>query len=450
MQILEEKKLKNSIVEMVIEVPESRIEVEFKAVFDHIAKNAKVDGFRKGKAPLKLVEKMFEKEAKREVLENVLKSTSIEAIEGKNYRPVSLPTYDMETFERGKPLKYTVRFETLPTVNLGSYKGISVKERACQVRDEDVEKEIHDLREKYAKISKKGEGALIEKGDLLRFGVKRIDNVKPEEAEALAFKEYTIIVGKSESEYALDKHVLGLSVGQTKEVTIKYPKDYEVKDLAGQKVTYVVKIEDISKMDLPNPDDEFAKDVSDFATIAELRQNIRSYFEGTSAGIAKSESMRAIKKAVIEKSDFDLSESLVRSEEADFLERFANRFNVQASTVEEFCAKTGFPEKEFRDMIRSIAEEEVKWKYARLEIAKKENIAISDEEYCAEVESMSPEERANLEDFERRIGQNEVRAMIKERMVLEKVNDFLYANAKVDKMKPVSYTEFMKDKSKSE
>ncbi len=182
MQILDEKKLQNATVEMVIEVPQSRVEVEYRSVFDRIAKNAKVDGFRRGKAPLKLIENMFLKEATSEVLENILKATYIEALQDKKYRPIGMPSFDFDSFDREKPLKYTVRFEVMPTVVLGSYKGIAVKERVCQVRDEDVEKEINDLREKYARISKKEEGARVEKGDLLRFGVKRIDNVKPEEA----------------------------------------------------------------------------------------------------------------------------------------------------------------------------------------------------------------------------------------------------------------------------
>lgn len=445
MQILEEKKLQNATIEMVIEVPQSRVEVEYRSVFNNIAKNAKVDGFRKGKAPIKLIEKMFLKEATSEVLENLLKSTCVEAFEARNYHPVNYPSFDVESLERDKPLKYTVRFEVMPTVELGAYKGISVKERVCQVRDDDVEKEINDLREKYARISKKDEGARVEKGDLLRFGVKRIDNVKAEEVEALAFREYTIIVGKSESEYALDKHVLGMAVGETKEVTIKYPKDYELKDLAGQKATYVVKIEEISRMDLPNPDDEFAKDVSDFSTIDELRQNIRSYFEKTSASIAKSEVMTAIKNAIIEKGTFDIPESFVRSEESSLLKGFARRFNVQASSVEEFCEKTGFPAEELKERLHAEAEKDVKWGFARLEIAKKENIAVSEEDYRKALESMREGSGMSMEELEKQIEQNDARERIEDEILLTKVNDFLYNNARVEKLKPVSYAEFMKE-----
>ncbi len=430
---------------MVIEVPQSRVEVEYRSVFDRIAKNAKVDGFRRGKAPLKLIENMFLKEATSEVLENILKATYIEALQDKKYRPIGMPSFDFDSFDREKPLKYTVRFEVMPTVVLGSYKGIAVKERVCQVRDEDVEKEINDLREKYARISKKEEGARVEKGDLLRFGVKRIDNVKPEEAEALAFRDYTIIVGKSESEYALDKHVMGLSVGQTKEVTIKYPKDYELKDLAGQKATYVVKIEEISRMDLPNADDEFAKDVSDFATIAELRQNIRTYFEKASANTAKVEAIETIKNAVIEKCTFDIPESLVKAEESALLQRLAKRFNVQASTVEEFSEKTGFPVEELKMRLYAEAEKEVKWEIARLEIAKTEKIEVSEEEYRKELESMQEGSGMSMEELEKKIEQNEARDRIEHEILLTKVNDFLYNNAKIEKLKPVSYFEFVKD-----
>ncbi len=436
-------------MEMVIEVPQSRIEVEYRSVFDRIAKNAKVDGFRKGKAPLKLIENMFLKEATSEVLEKLLKTTYIEALDSKNYRPIGMPSFNYDSFEREKPLKYTVRFEVMPTVELGSYKGIAVKERVCQVRDDDVEKEINNLREKYARISKKEEDARVEKGDLLRFGVKRIDNVKPEEVDALAFKDYTIIVGKSDSEYALDRHVLGLSVGQTREVTIKYPKDYELNDLAGQKVTYVVKVEEISRMDLPNPDDEFAKDVSNFTTIEELRQNIRSYFEKASANAAKGEVIETIKNAIIEKCTFDIPESLVKAEESGLLQRLAKRFNVEVTTAEEFSKKTGFPVDELKMRLHAEAEKDVKWEIARLEIAKTEKMEVSEEEYRNELESMKESNGVSMEELEKYIEHNHLRDGIEHDILLTKVNDFLYNSANIEKLKPISYFEFMNENKRA-
>ncbi len=238
---------------------------------------------------------------------------------------------------------------------------------------------------------------------------------------------------------------MGLSVGQTKEVTIKYPKDYELKDLAGQKATYVVKIEEISRMDLPNADDEFAKDVSDFATIAELRQNIRTYFEKASANTAKVEAIETIKNAVIEKCTFDIPESLVKAEESALLQRLAKRFNVQASTVEEFSEKTGFPVEELKMRLYAEAEKEVKWEIARLEIAKTEKIEVSEEEYRKELESMQEGSGMSMEELEKKIEQNEARDRIEHEILLTKVNDFLYNNAKIEKLKPVSYFEFVKD-----
>ncbi|MCX7677660.1 MAG: trigger factor [Spirochaetes bacterium] len=448
MHILEEKKLKNATVEMVIEVPQSRVEVEYKSVIDRIAKNAKIDGFRRGKAPLSLVESKFEKEATSEVIENLLKTTYIEVLQEKEYKPIGIPSFQLESFNKNHSLKYRVRFEVMPTVELGNYRGVAVKERTCKVSEEDVEREINDLREKYARISKKEQGAKVEKGDLLRLGVKRIDNVNSEEAEAMPYKEYTIIVGKSESEHALDKYVIGLSVGQTKEITIKYPKDYEFKDLAGQKITYKVKIEEISKMDLPNADDEFAKDVSNFSTIAELKENIRSYFEKVSSNAARAEVMEAIKNAILEKSSFDIPESLVKAEESSLLRRFAKRFNLEVANVEEFCAKMGFPLEDFKKRLYEEALKDVKWEIARLEIARKEGIAVTDEDYKNELEIMAQQSNMSVSELEKHIEKNDARERIEHEVLLSKVDNFLYNNAKIDKQKAVSYFDFMKNDKK--
>ena len=446
MQIIEEKKLENATVEMVIEIPQSRIDVEYKSVFDKIVKNAKIDGFRRGKAPLKLIENVYRQQAEQEVIENVLKSTYVDAVQEKSHSPVGNPSFDFKEFDRSKPFTYTVKFEVMPTIELGPYREIEAKERTCEIKDKDVDREIDDLRERSAKISKKEDGASVVKGDVLRFGIKRIDNVTPEEAANLAFKEYNIIVGKSASEYAVDKFVTGMKAGDTKEVEIKYPKDYEVKDLAGQKVKYLVKAEEISRMELPAADDELAKDVSEFQTMQDLRQNIRQTLEKYVADTARGEVAEDLIKEIIAKSTFDIPESMIQKEMQSILERILKRTGTQAKSAEEFAAMMGMNVDELKARVREEAMNDIKSFMARLEIAKKENISFTEEEYNDMIKALAEQSGKPVEQMAMAIEQSRTRESIETELILINARKFIYDNAKIKKLKPVPFEEYIKKK----
>jgi trigger factor len=445
-QILEDKKLENASVELTIEIPQSRVDVEYKSVFERISKNAKVDGFRRGKAPVKLVENMYREQADREVLESILKATYFDAVQEKNYSPIGEPHFDVKEFDKNKSFTYSVRFEIMPSVEPAPYKELESKERACEIKDKDVEREIDDLREKSAKISKKEDGASVAKGDVLRFGVKRVDNVTPEEAEKLAFKEYNIIVGKSESEFALDKFVIGMKVGETREIPIKYPKDYEIKDLAGQKVRYLAKAEEISSMELPKPDDEFAKDVSDFQTIQELRANIRETMERYVNDMARNEVTDILLKEIIDKSKFDIPESMVQGEMRTLFSRFVQRMGVQAKDVDELAGIMNINADEFKARLREESLNDIKSWMVRLEIAKKESITFTPEDYESMVQMLASQSGKSAEEMGKKIEESGSRENIETELVLMNVKKYIYENAKIKKQKPVTYEEFIKKK----
>ncbi len=446
MQIKEEKKLENATIEMVIEVPQSRIDVEYRSVFDKIAKNAKVDGFRRGKAPMKLLENLYGKQAESEALENLLKSTFIDAVQEKSHSPVGEPFFDFKEFDRTKPFTYTVKFEIMPTLELGPYKEVEASERVWEVRDEDIDKEIDDLREKNAKISKKNEDAVVEKGDILRFGLKRIDNITQEEAEALAFKEYSIIVGKSTSEFALDKYLQGIKAGETKEIEVAYPGDYEVKDLASKKARYLVRVEEISKMELPAADDELAKDVSDFQTIGDLRQNIRETLEKYSADIARSEATDAILEKIIEKSSFDIPGSLIQKEMATIFQRLVERTGLQAKNPDEFAEMMGMEPEQLKGRIREEALNDIKAFMVRLEIAKKENISFSAEEFESMVELIAARSGKSVGQMMQAFEGTSIRENIETELIMINARKYIYDNAKIKKLKPLPFGEFSKQK----
>ena len=286
----------------------------------------------------------------------------------------------------------------------------------------------------------------MEKGDVLRFGIKRVDNVTPEEAAALTFKEYNIIVGKSASEYAVDKFVVGMKAGETRELEIKYPKDYEVKDLAGQKVKYVAKAEEISRMELPAPDDELAKDVSEFQTIQDLRANIRQTLEKYVADMARGEVMESLINEIIGKSTFDIPESMIQKEMQSILGRIVQRTGSQAKDIDEFAEMMGMNADEIRTKIREEALHDIRSFMVRLEIAKKENISFTEEEYKGMVSALAAQSGKTEEEMDKQIEQTRSRENIETELVMINARKFIYDNAKIKKLKPVSFEEFVQKK----
>ena len=439
-----EKKLENATVELQIEVPESRIEVEYKSVFNRMQREAKIDGFRKGKVPLRIIEQKFGERADYEVVENLLRSVYFEVITEKKLNPVSKPEFDFEKIKRGESFSFKVTFEVAPTVELGNYKNLSVEERNCVIKDKDIENEIASLREKNADIKKKGEGELVEDGDLVKIKVKRIDNMDESEIEKTDFKEYSIIVGKSREEYTFDSYITGMKEGEEKEIDVKYPKKYEIKDLAGQKATYIVNIAEINSMILPELDDEFAKDLGEYSTVKELEkgieENLKKFVDERSKGEAKSELL----KDVVKNSKFDIPETLIRNEMEASFQRFQQRVGFYAKDINEFVSQMGDKADDFINNLRNEATDNIKSILVLNELAVKEQLKVEEERYKEVIENLAKQNNKSVEEIEKIIEENDSRQNIESELIREQALELIYNGANLKKSKAISLEEFIK------
>jgi trigger factor len=441
-----EKRLENATVELQIEIPENRIEVEYKSVFDMIQREAKVDGFRKGKVPLKIIEQKFQEKADFEVVENLLRSVYLEAITEKKLTPFSKPEFDFEKIKRGESFSFKVKFEVAPTVELGNYKNLSVEQRNCVIKDKDIKREIESLIEKNADIKKKGEGELLENGDLVKIKVKRIDNLDESEIEKTAFKEYSIIVGKSNEEYTFDSYIIGMKEGEEKEIDVKYPKKYEIEDLAGQNVTYIVKIAEINNMILPELDDEFAKDLGEYSTVKELESGIEENLKKFVDERSKSEAKSELLKEVVKNSKFDIPETMIRNEMEASFQRFQQRIGFSADDINEFTSKLGINPDDFINNIRTDATESIKSTLVLNELAKKEQLKADEEKYKEVVENLAKQNNKTVEEIEKIIEENNSRENIESELILEQALELVYDSAHLKKSKALSLEEFVKSK----
>jgi trigger factor len=436
-----EKKLENATMELQIDVPVEKVESEYQAVFNKLTNFVKIDGFRKGKAPLNMVEARFQKEADQEVAENLLKSVFLEAVEEKNLTPIAYPRYQFDAISRDKSFSFKATFEIPPTVELGKYKGLGADEQVCTITDESVQGEIDAIRERFAKIEKKADDALVQNGDLTKIKVRRIDDVEASERDKVEFKEYQIVVGRSKDESALDKYITGMKVNEEKEVDVKYPKEYYITELGGQKVKYQVAVTEINSMELPELNDEFAKKVGHetvdlFST--KTKEYLEKYINEKTKGDAKAQILRQI----VEDSKFDLPESMIMNEMYRLYKRTTENVGYSSDNMDEFASIMGIEPDAFKAKLREEAVQTIKTTLALSEIAKKEEMKVDENKYKEIVENIARRNNKTVEEIEKIIAENESRENIETELLLDGAMDFIYDNAKIKKLKPVSFEEF--------
>ena len=442
--LISEKKLENAQMELSIEVPADRVELEYKAAFDRIQRNAKIDGFRKGRVPREIIERRFTELADQEVAEHLLRGVYLEVVQDKDFKPISQPRFDFGKPERGKSFPFTAVFDMRPEARLGDYKGLSVEERSCAINEEDVASELETIRERNASISKKEDGGRVENGDLVKVRIKRIDNVDPSEIEKLDFREYQIVVGKSKESYAIDNDLLGMVAGEEKEVKVKYPKDYASEELAGQSVRYLVKIDEINRRDLPALDDDFAKDLGSYESLDQLKDEIRKNLEEFVSGRAKGEAKNALMKEIVAKSSFEIPPSMVEKEMEALLMRLQERMGFQADDINQFAAVLGINAEELSQKLREEALGNIKSMLVLSEVSDREKLTVPEEKYRQVLDAVAKRNNKSIEEIEKIVAENNTRGNIESELLLERAMDFIYENASVKKKKPVPLSEFIK------
>lgn len=445
MNIISEKKLENAVVELEIEVPVEKVELEYKAVFNKIQRNAKVDGFRQGKAPLQIVETKYKEYAGGEVAENLARSSVVEAMEKASLAPITEPKFHYTNVSRDESFKFKAFFEVMPTVELGNYTGIKAEEPAVSITEADIENEINAIRERQSKTEPAAEGTAVENGHLVKFRLKRIDDVEKDQIDAVEFREYSIVIGKSKDEYTLDKHFIGMKAGEEKEVSQSYPESYHINDFAGKTITYLVQVAEIGNVILPELTDEFAVS-SGFENAADMRIKTKENVEKYVKDRISSDSRNDIMTSIVENSKFDIPESMVLNEMYSIFEKTQQRIGYRAESLEQFAMLMGLDPDEYRDKLREAAQKSIKHTLILSEVAKKESLTVTEEKYKEQIGNLSKAMSKSVEEIEAIIEQNQSKSSIENDMLLEVSMDFLYDKADIKKGQAQSLDEFVKSK----
>ena len=414
-------------VKFEITVEAAKFEDAMKKVYFKSAKYFNIPGFRKGKAPMQIVEKyygpeIFYEDAFNEVAQEALE----EAVEENKLDVVSRPEVDVKQMEKGKDLIFTVVMQTKPEAEVSKYKGIEIKKVEYNVTDEDVEHELHHMQEHNSRLISVDDRA-VESGDTTTIDFEgSVDGVPFEGGKA---ENYHLEIGSNTFIPGFEDQIIGMKIDEEKDVKVKFPEEYFSKELAGKDAVFKVKLHEIKKKELPELDDEFAKDVSEFDTLDELKADIKAKQEKQNEEKAKYETQDAVIKALCEKTKVEIPSGMVEMEVENMLKDFEQRLAYQGLNLEQYFKMMGKTEEEVKKEYEPQAIEGIKSRLALEAVIKAEKIEATDKEVEDKMKEMAKNYgKENDEEF---LKNENVRNYIKQGLESEKAIDFLVKNAKI-------------------
>lgn len=414
-------------VKLEITVEAEKFDEAIKKVYFKSAKYFNIPGFRKGKAPMQIVEKYYGKEIFYEDAFNEVAQDALEeAVEENKLEIVSRPDIEVTQIEKGKDLIFEAIMQTKPEVKLGKYKGIEIKKVEYNVTDEDIEHELGHMQEHNSRLISI-EDRPVESGDIATIDFEGFADGKAFEGGKAEGHELEI--GSNSFIPGFEDQVIGMKIDEEKDIQVKFPEEYFSKDLAGKDATFKVKVHEIKKKELPELDDEFAKDVSEFDTLKELKESIKEKQQKQNDEKAKYETQEAVIKAVCEDIQVEIPSGMVESEIDNMLKDIEQRLAYQGLKLEQYLQMMGKTEEEMKKEYEPQAIEGIKSRLALEAVIKAEKIEATDEEIDEKLKEMAKNYgKENDEEF---LKNENVRNYLKQGLASEKAIDFLVENAKI-------------------
>lgn len=414
-------------VKLEITVEAEKFENAIKKVYFKNAKYFSIPGFRKGKAPQNIVEKYYGKEIFYEDAFNEVASPEYEtALKENEIDVVSKPQIDIVKMEKGQDLVFTAIVQTKPEVKLKKYKGIEIEKIEYNVKDEDIENELKQMQEKNAReisIETPVENGNITVIDFEGF----VDGVPFEGGKA---ENHTLEIGSKSFIPGFEDQIIGMKIEEEKEIKVKFPDEYFSKDLAGKDATFKVKVHEIKKKELPELDDEFAKDVSEYDTIKELKQSIKERLEKQNKDKEKYDKQDAVMRKIVDDLEVEIPSGMIELEVDNMVRDMEQRMSYQGLKLEQYLKMMGKTETEFRKEYEPQAVEAIKSRLALEAIVKAENIEASEKEIKEKIEEMAKNYGRKADELEKN---ENVKDYIKQGIISEKAIEFLIENSKIKK-----------------
>ena len=423
------EKLERNQGVLIVEVEAEKVSVALDKAFKKVAAKANIPGFRKGKVPRSIFEAKFGAESLfQDALDFLLPEAYTEAVKETGIDPIDRPEItDVEPIVKGQALKFTAKVTVKPEVQLGDYKGIEVTELTSEISDEEIATELKNLQQRHAEL------VVIEDGPALNGDKTSIDYVGTVDGvpfEGGKGEKHSLELGSNSFIPGFEVQVEGMSIGDEKDIIVTFPDDYHVADLKGKEAVFKVLLHEIKRKNLPELDDEFAKDISEFDTLDEFKADLAKRLQVKS----KQKVIRNKESQVIEKvtatAEVDIPKVMVEAEIEIMYKDFANRLKSQGMDLEMYYQFSGQNEDILKEQISGDAEKRVRNNLVLAAIANAENIVISEEELAEELMVIAQTHKRTVEEIHSILTANGNLEDMKAEMVIKKTIDYLVEHSK--------------------
>lgn len=411
-----------------VEVDAEQVNAALDRAFRKIVRQVNVPGFRKGKVPRPIFEARFGVESLyQDAINDLLPDAYEQAVKQTGIEPVDRPDIDIENFAKNQPFVFKAKVTVKPEVTLGEYKGLEVTEKSTEVTEEELAQELKRLQERHAELVVLEEGA-AEKGDIVVIDYEGTVDGQPfeggkAEKQSLELGSGTFIPG-------FEDQIVGMSKGEEKDIHVTFPEQYHAEHLRGKPAVFRVTVRDIKRKNLPELDDEFAKDVSEFETLEEFKEDLKKRLKEQK----ERERDLALEADVIEKAaanaEVDIPPVMIETEIDRMVRDFENRLRLSGMNLELYYKFSGQDEKSLREQMRQEAEKRVKSSLVLEAIAKAENVQVDDEDVNRELENMSQTYRQSVEELRDIIEKNGNMDDFKADLRIKKTVKWLVENSK--------------------
>ena len=425
---LQVEKLEKNMAKITVEVPAEQFEKALTAAFNKNKSRFNIPGFRKGKAPQAMVEKVYGVEVLYEdAINEALDATYGDAVTESGLEVVSRPEIDVVQVEKGKELIYTATVAVKPEVTLGEYKGIEVEKASAEVTDEDIEAELKKVQEQNSRLITVEDRA-VEDGDQTVIDFEgSVDGTPFEGGKG---EDYPLTIGSHSFIDTFEEQLIGKNIGEECEVHVTFPEEYHAKELAGKPAVFKVTVKEIKRKELPELNDEFAGEVSEFETLEEYKNDVKSKLSLKKQKDAATENENHVVDKVVENAQMDIPEPMIDSQVNNMVNDYARRMQSQGLSLEQYMQFTGMTIETLKEQMKPQAVKRIQTRLVLEAIVKAENITVSDEAVEKEIADMAESYKMEVAQIKEYMGENGIEQM-KEDLAVQEAVDFLVAEAKL-------------------
>lgn len=427
---LQVEKLEKNMAKLTIEASAEDLEKAIEKAYQKQKSQISIPGFRKGKVPRQMIEKMYGKEVFYEDAANALIPDAYEkALEECEEDIVSSPKIEVTQIEAGKPFVFTATVALKPEVKLGKYKGVKVDKIDVAVTDEEVDAEINKELEKNAR-NITVEDRAVKDGDVTTLDFEGfVDGVAFDGGKG---ENYPLTIGSGAFIPGFEEQLVGAEIGKEVEVKVTFPEDYQAENLKGKDAVFKCTIKEIKEKQLPALDDEFASEVSEFDTLAEYKEDVKKNLAEKKEKDAKNAKENAAVQAAVEVSEMEIPEAMLETQQKQMIDEFAQRITMQGLSMEQYFQFTGTNYQQMLEQVKPQAEERIKSRLVLEAIAAAENLEATEEEYEKELETMAGVYQMELDKVKELMGEKEKKNIMQD-LAVRKAAEFVADNAKESK-----------------